>query len=377
MKRFVSKWIPGDYLVGSGGPPVIVTKERVEEDENDDEEEDHPKDVAGENENMHDHDGGDETQKEKEKEEERTVYELVASINDNFTDNPMYPFTIAEASTVTIALYQADRRWNMTRLTTTDQVATNNTTTAYTVPVTLFQSRLDRLAEVMHYPIAIAFLLVRLSGMKIRCTEYRLKKTITTSDSVIFANATSLTIDLPPGRFVIIPYTHITLDRAMEYVLHLQYIKGQLELEIDDPILQRLQDREPSEDGILEETANEPEDNDLLDVDPETEEVSILSYEKIPMQLSQSFKDSQKSNNTAAATKGNDSEDEGTSSQSLHRPVVQHMVPLPKLLRYKPWEYREDLEESSLQYLFEEVGDMMNFLKNIRSEVRKLHTTGE
>jgi hypothetical protein len=359
LKRWVSKWIPGDYLVGSGGPPVIVTKELIQPDEDEEEEEEE------------DEEGG--SVEKKPKEPKLPYWEKIASINENFTDNPMFPFTVTEPSSMSITLYQQDRRWNISRLAD----AKGN---PYTVSVKTYQNRIARLQEVMKYATGIAFIVCRLSGPKIRLTEFRLKKIAYTCEQILFYNSTGTMIaNLFPGRYAIIPYTHTALDRSFDYALHCQYIKSQIEFEIQDPITERLQDKEPSEEGSDEEF--EPDDNDLLDVDQDTEEVRLLQYEKIPSQPGQILRKKLRERFGEDSDEDSDEDEKNKLEQPKFdfdeepRGVTIKFVPLPKILTYSQWEYTEDLEESSLSYLFDEVGDMMKYLKNVKQEVRKLHAT--
>jgi hypothetical protein len=78
-KRYLSYWVPGDYIAGSGGPPLDRSIRSPRGGEENDEEE-------GEEED----DDDDQP--------------------DPFTDNPMYPLTVSEPIDLIITLYQSDRR---------------------------------------------------------------------------------------------------------------------------------------------------------------------------------------------------------------------------------------------------------------------------
>jgi hypothetical protein len=342
-RRYVSKWLPGDYIVGSGGPPIIVTKELVEEPEEEDEEED------GENK------GGksdEKVKKEGEKEgeeaeeiEKKPRYIRTASINDNFTDNPMFPFAVTEPSRIAITMYQLDKRWNVGR-------CGDDPRQVLSQP---FMSRKERLEAVMHYPIGIGFLLVRLSGLKHRLTEFRLKKMAGTCEAVLFSHSTSNFFTLFPGRYAIIPYTHAALDRAMDYAIHVHYLSNQVEFEIEDPISQRLEDKEPSEEGEVYD--EEPDDNDLLRPHQDDDDVSIMSYE-------------------VEEEKGQEDEDDIEDDDEDNKQIaIPKMIPLPRVLLYKHWEYAEDVEELSMVHLYGEVGDMVLYLRTLKEEIRKLNGT--
>lgn len=306
-KRYVSKWLPGDYLVGSGGPPVVIEKHEVVDEQAD------PPVVH---------------------------VEKAAYINDSFTDNPMFPFTVNEPARVVITLYQLDKRWNTGRLGEDPRAMASRT----------MLPRQERLESVMHYDLGIAWIVVRLSGLKVRCTDFKLRKIAYTSQKLVFAHANNQYLELFPGRYALIPYTHMKLDRLQDYAVHFQYFAGQLEFEIDDPIVQRLQDREASDDGIDDEDF--PEDNDLLRVtNVQTDDVSIMSFERAP-----------------AAAAG---DEEGS---KVAEPLPA-MVPLPRLQRWLAWEYREDVSEVALNAMYGEVGSMMKYLRSLKGEIRKLNGT--
>lgn len=332
MKSYPSKWIAGDYLCGAGGPPFIVTKEveTVEEYPEGDED-------------------ADPIMKE--------VVRKVASINENFTDNPMYPFSVHEPCSLSISLYQPDKRWNVGRL-------GEDPRQVLSLP---FASRGERLRACMEYPIGIGFLVMKLNGLKWRVTEFRLKKVMECSDGVQFSNIVNNAIMLRPGRYAIVPYTHCELDRSMDYLLHIQYLKGTVDFEVENVITQRLCDNEPSVDN--DDDADQ-DDNELLRVNEKEgdedgedgqggDDVSVMSFEKVLMEGEEGSLEDEASLESAARLKMN----------------AMEKVNPPKLKLFKQWEYSEDTEEMGLSQVFTEVGDLMKYMRNLKGEVRKLHGT--
>lgn len=146
------------------------------------------------------------------------MIERYAMMNDNFTDNPMYPFSVIEPTALGVSLYQKDRRWNMGRLGDNPR----------DVLTKQFSSRGERLRACLEYPTGLAFLVVKLSGLKHRVTEFKLKKIVDSSENVVFSNVSNNLVYLFPGRYAIIPYTHTRLSRSMEYVLHFNYLSHQV-----------------------------------------------------------------------------------------------------------------------------------------------------
>jgi hypothetical protein len=134
--RFISEWIPGDYVGGSGGPPMVTVMgdsdepefPEVEEDEDGEEKKNdgssetkipEKEDIYHENklEEAPEEGKGEEDEKQEEEEEEEDEdgdeEEEVPQfgvprkvVNPNFADNPMYPITIHVPGPVQISLYQ-------------------------------------------------------------------------------------------------------------------------------------------------------------------------------------------------------------------------------------------------------------------------------
>ena len=217
----------------------------------------------------------------------------------------------------------------------------------------------------MRYPIGIAFLIVRLSGNKHRLTEFKLKKIVAVCEGVVFSNVASLIIELLPGRYAIIPYTHSILQKSMDYVLHCNYITGQIDMEIEDVLVQRLvDDVESDEDEDAADYEEEPDDNDLLYLHGKSDDVSIMSYERIKVTDSDADDDQEQDE---------DDDDNGESSSNLRRAAVRAKIAPPKLLHYKQWEYAEDTEELGVKQVFDEVGEVMKYVTRLRQEIRKLN----
>lgn len=403
-KRFVSKWLPGDYLVGSGGPPIVIEKHELPPDEDEDEFVSLPPQSQEPNSHLAEtslqsqslisastpaSEASPKQSRPPPKKIPKPVkYQKVAFLSDTFTDNPMFPFTVSEPARMVITLQQLDQRWNVGRL--------GDDPTS--MPIHRFMPRGQRLESVMQYSVGIAFLVVRLSGMKVRLTDFKLRKIAYTSKRLVFAHANSVHFDLFPGRYAVIPYTHCVLDRAMDYALHFQYFSHQIEFEIEDPILQRLQDRAASDDGIDDE--NEPDDNDLLQVNNEdNDDVSVLSYDRGLLEDDDDEHNGTKNNSSMNHKSIEDSRvmrpsdmrgggggggDDGSLASGLSQgggggggPRVQHvrLVPLPRMMLIPPWEYREDVDDLAMMHMYGEVGNMMKYLRSLRGEIRKLNGT--
>lgn len=410
-KRFVSKWLPGDYLAGAAGPPVIISKEPVEEDDEEEKEVD---------------DEGDEENKKINSDAPKPIkYEKTPLINELFTDNPMYPFAVTEPTTMILTLYQYDKRWNSIGRYGQDPTK---------VLTSQFYSRKQKYESVMKYSLGIGFLLTRLSGLKIRTTEFRLKKISYTSQYISFSSSISVVLQLFPGRYAIIPFTHTNLDRATDYAIHCQYLNNHIEFEVEDVIKQRLQDKEPSDDGYEEgrdeELSEEPDDNDLLviqndpiqdaNLEENMEEVNaMISADKSlnSNPLVQKTSNTNTNTNSSKASKASDTKKSVDSKQKEEEPGPDELkqiitdnvailsyekvkreeaslsggddhtlgsaslaeqgrpaVPLPRLFFYQPWEYQEEMEELSTKHLYTETSEMMKYIRTLKTEVRKLYT---
>lgn len=334
-RRFLSKWIPGDFIAGSAGPPIIITTEAVE-DAADDQDESTIVSIERSEATGRDTKGkGNGNGKGAEKTRK------VAIINENFTDNPMYPFLVSDATSFSVCIYQQDLRWNLGRL-GEDSSA---------VSVETFSSRGARLKSCMQYPTAIGFMIMRLNGLKHRVTEFKLKKIVSKSQGLQFSNIVSGTVRLRPGRYAVVPYTHVPLDRSMEYMLHFNFNSKHIEFEVEDVIAQRLVDDLPSDDE------DEIDDNDLIHLHPESEEISLMSYER----LEEEDDDDD----------GFNSEEKGDRGDSTRAREVK-LIPPPAVVLFDPAEYYEETEELGVVSIFHEVGDLMKYLATLKAEVMNL-----
>lgn len=104
-KRFLSKWVPGDFIAGSGGPPIDTSSPPVDTAPDMDNE---SKDDGSLGDGKAGAGGGEGSDDEDEDEDDDD------SDDDQppnpFTDNPMYPFVVSEPTTINVCLYQPDRR---------------------------------------------------------------------------------------------------------------------------------------------------------------------------------------------------------------------------------------------------------------------------
>ena len=343
-KRFLSKWIPGDFIAGSAGPPIVITTEAVEEDAVADNQDESTIVSIEKSEATGPEMKGKMNGKEKGVEKMR---KKVAIINENFTDNPMYPFLVSEAATFSVCVYQQDLRWNLGRL-GEDSAA---------VSVETFSSRGARLQSCMHYSTAIGFMIMRLNGLKHRVTEFKLKKIVSKSQGLQFSNIVSGTVRLRPGRYAVVPYTHTPLDRSMEYMLHFNFNSKHIEFEVDDVIAQRLVDDLPSDDE------DEIDDNDLIHLHPESEEISLMSYERL--------EDDRDDEDGDDDNDGFNSEEKGGYGDSMRAREVK-LIPPPAVVLFDPAEYYEETEELGVVSIFHEVGDLMKYLATLKAEVMNL-----
>ena len=361
IKRYVSKWIPDDYVGGAVGPPVYLTKIALVEAQEDDHALEKDSDADGfsvgddgeifyddpnrdDDADFSDYDDGDgdlpahpqrgpgspggDGNKEK-KEGSQVEYEddpetasataLMDSegrLNLMFADAPMYPIAVSEPTTMCISLFQQDRRWCLQRLGEDPRsVVTAN-----------FSTRSERLIACMRYQTAIGFVVLKLNGAKMRVTTFKLRKIVAASATVEFSQSCSGIVHLGPGRYVIVPYTHTPLWQPCEYALTVQYLKDQVEFEIADLLAERRVDEVLSDDDQIED---EDDDED-----------------------------------------GDDGK--GNPKGRMIPPEELQRAHIPPLRTVKKWEFAEDVEEMAISGLYDEVGDLAKYVHSLRSEVRKL-----
>lgn len=177
-----------------------------------------------------------------------------------------------------------------------------------------FAKRDGRIDASMHYPRAIGFVIVKLSGLKVRVTTFSMKRIISNSEFIQFSSVCSKLVHLVPGRYAIVPFTDIPIDNAViDYCLVTQYKEGSIDFEINDIIKERPMDTVPSDD--------EDDDN-------------------------------------AAAEK-----------RKLLGPG--HGA-CPLLLSIQRWEWEEDVQESGAIAVYEQINDLAFLLRSLRKDVKDL-----
>mmetsp|Transcript_2824 Transcript_2824/g.4278 ORF Transcript_2824/g.4278 Transcript_2824/m.4278 type:complete len:766 (+) Transcript_2824:144-2441(+) len=302
-KRYLSKWIPGDFIAGSGGPPIdtglAVPSAGIRE--SDDKEE---ASVGGDGDgSVDDKEAGDGDGEDDEDEESEEEVDDDAP-PDPFTDNPMYPFVVSEPTILSVALFQSDCRWSVSRIGVDNPMA---------VTTKDFAVRGGRLDACMSYHRAIGFVIVKLSGLKVRVTTFSMKRIVANSEYIQFSNCCSKVVHLAPGRYAVVPFTDVPVDNmVIEYCLTAQFKAGAVDFEINDIIKERPMDDMPSDD----EAEGDEEERRRL-------------------------------------------QGEGSGR-------------CPLLLMTDRWEWEEEIEESGSIAVYEQVNDLAFLLRSMRKDVRDL-----
>ena len=302
--------------------------------------------------------------------------------NDGFLDNPMYPISVNEPSTFVISLLQADRRWSILRLGDSYRDITSNE----------FAVRSERLSACMKYPVAVGFVLIKLAGAHNRVAGYRHRKVVASSEFVEYSHVSSNLITLRPGRYAIIPYTNEPLDRTAGYMLHAQYITGQVEFETED-----LVDERPEDDS---ESENEPDTD---------EEDHIKRQKKQPKYARKLREKKTKATNIVVNEDGEEeeeedddfdpledeyeSEDEETANKrrmEIAAAAIDDRVFPPTLLvaedqnntpannhhtysADEAWEWTEEEGAESFVSLYEEIAELSSMVLSMRRDVKILN----
>jgi hypothetical protein len=324
VTSFLSKWMPGDFVAGSGGQPTIPHSSMPVEKEVDEDEGDGNGDTKGDGEDEEGGEGGaSKPAKESlEEDDEDEVGEATAKdpnrriLNPSFTDNPMYPFSANEPTTLRVTLVQPDKRFSVGRLGNDPRDMGQMS----------FMKRNDRLATCMRYDTGIGFLVCKLSGMKMRVTTFKLKKLAGGCEAMEWSNSCSGSVRLRPGRYALIPYTDIAMDEPTEYKLVCSYKEGAVDFEIKDILVER------PIDEVLSESEGEEED---LDNDEEEED------------------------------------ERSDAGMSLNMDGVL----APGEFRVPDWEWTEDTENMGLVGLYNEVGVVARDLSAMRIEMKRLQAT--
>lgn len=202
-----------------------------------------------------------------------------------------------------------------------------------------FASRKDRLGSCMKYPYGLGFLIVRLYGKKFRITTFKLRKMVYVSENVEFSEVLSNTIYMKPGRYAVIPYTSTPVIKPTDYILEFKYKPGSIEFEVKDLLEERIVDEEPSGDDTEDE-----DDEEDIDVDAE----DGVSVEELLLERKRLKEQSLKAKEVYLA----------------------NPFPPPAPLKVDDWEWTEDTEEFSILGVFEEVGDLARQIARMRDSMK-------
>jgi hypothetical protein len=97
-------------------------------------------------------------------------------------------------------------------------------------------------------------------NLKIKNQVFDLNDICGACKEVEFSNVNSNSLLLKKGNYVLIPYTHVPLMRALEYTLCCQYIPGQAEFNVDNDNIETKNDNEQSS---VFEKKDEKDNNNL------------------------------------------------------------------------------------------------------------------
>jgi hypothetical protein len=267
-------------------------------------------------------------------------------LNLMFPDAPMYPISISEPTTLCITVHQPDRRWSVSRLGEDPR----------SVLLANFSTRGVRLKACMKYPLALGFVVLKLSGAKMRVTSFKLRKIVAGSDAVEFSSSCSGLVALGPGRYAVVPYVHTPLWMTHEYVLTCVHRSDQVELEVQDLLAEKRLDEVLSEDGDTAATANYSANNST----------SANKANNVKNNAGKFYDDEL------------DELEEIVNGQPVGRQVRQDELKrwhIPSLQTVRSWEYTEDIDELAVASLFDEVGSLAKYVRSLKSEVQKLNHT--
>jgi hypothetical protein len=320
-KRYLSKWVPGDFIGGSAGAPVVQKVAEDDEEEGDDENKEEDTAKGDDGIGVVDEHPGNGAAEEAVRGDTQTP--LRYKVNDAFADNPMYPMVINEPTDLWITLFQRDRRWSQTRFGPGLEGLQNIN----------YLDRRDRLSTCMKYSDAIGFVVLQLFGLKMRVTDFKLEKISACCEALERSNECSGRVSLKPGRYVIVPYTFVPVDAAKEYSLSVHYKQGAVDFEVNDLLAER-----PVDDTLSENSDDDDEDDDDYDDDDERPKHKQIVIVK----------------------------------KSSYSVAELQKYPIPSLTAVQSWEYTEDIEETGIISVFEELGNVAKYVNSLRREVRSL-----
>ena len=156
---------------------------------------------------------------------------------------------------------------------------------------------------------------------------------------------------MKPGRYAIVPYTHIPLDKEKDYILQCQFLEGQLEFEMEDLLKQRKVDTVASESDSDDEIDPFNPNNGNYEAEEEaakkdvdfSDPVARMEWEeKVLMERAR--------------------------RKVFEESIVFPPVPYPTFV----WEYSENFEDKGFWGVLEEVGALAGQMKRFGDTIAKV-----
>ena len=398
MKRITGRWIPNDSINNSIGPaiplpidPIITTSLSMKS-----------KSYSPPNKDILLHTNS--TNKQLTSSIKQTPAPLQSNhneddnllVNVNFLKNPTYAFTVTDwHANIIISMYQTDRRWTIPRL-------DSNLPRNLFIPENLL-NRTERLKTCMNYEYGIGFLVVRVSSkvklavdesnslienkegvpdskgisvasvpdsvtipditiQSIKRMKFQLNQIYGSCDLVEFSNNVSGEIKLLRGKYVIVPFTHVPiLFKGEEFALNIQYRSDQV---VFDAIETTMKVHTHEATGLILHDIPPAVKSDQQGNDTTMESKDHLLKES---KLNNHKNDIATNNINDNDNSMNDDNVEGQEFLEGSHPIIP-----PSLGSVRTWEFTEYSEEVGIVSMFEEVGELANYLQTLRKEMKSL-----
>lgn len=145
---------------------------------------------------------------------ENSNNESFKSINLLFGNNPVHIYSLIARTRVIINLFQHDVRFSGIEGSSP------------------MRSRTERLSKCCNPRYAIGFVIVKLYGHARRPFDpFPMEDIVGWSDYIEYSHVVGTCISLNPGRYGVIPFTHLPLSSIMPYILTFHFFPGKVEVE--------------------------------------------------------------------------------------------------------------------------------------------------
>ena len=173
--------------------------------------------------------------------------------------------------------------------------------------------------------------------------EFTIQNIAGKSDYIEFSNLSSGAIDLKPGRYAIVPFTHDAINKSCHIIVNFHYLDGQIEVEGAEN-----NDNNQRHASLMGGTGNGKTDDEEININKlmSQNEKFITNVEK---EINEQLK-----------------------VEAKKKLEYDSLITPPMLIKYEDWEYGQDIDEISILTMYQEIGSIAKYVTQMKSDVNNM-----